>query len=140
MMTGRPFFLSDAIVLVADTAIGLAPARPYDATMTLLDWTRPNPQMQDGAFGPETWPEESRTGPPGSSDGSRAGSTGQSSAHKSRRFSARSQAPSPPKLKPVRKVRAGSALCRTCTCRTIRSTASAYRCHRPPRAGASGRR
>jgi hypothetical protein len=44
MTTGRKFLLSDAIVLVAATATGLAVVRPYYATMRLLDWTPPIPQ------------------------------------------------------------------------------------------------
>jgi hypothetical protein len=44
MTTGCRFLLSDAIVLVAATAVGLAVARPYYATMALLDWSPPIPQ------------------------------------------------------------------------------------------------
>ena len=44
MATGRRFLLSDAIVLVLATAVGLAVVRPYYATMTLLDWAPPIPQ------------------------------------------------------------------------------------------------
>jgi hypothetical protein len=42
MMTGRRFLLSDAIVFVAATAVGLAVVRPYHATMILLDWSPPS--------------------------------------------------------------------------------------------------
>ena len=44
MATGRRFLLSDAIVLVLATAVGLAVVRPYYATMKLLDWAPPIPQ------------------------------------------------------------------------------------------------
>jgi hypothetical protein len=44
MTTGRSFLLSDAIVLVAATAVGFAVVRPYYSTMALLDWTPPIPQ------------------------------------------------------------------------------------------------
>lgn len=37
----RRFLLSDAIVLVLATAVGLAVVRPYYATMKLLDWAPP---------------------------------------------------------------------------------------------------
>jgi hypothetical protein len=41
MATGRRFLLSDAIVLVAATAAGLAVVKPYHETMALLDWAPP---------------------------------------------------------------------------------------------------
>jgi hypothetical protein len=41
MTTGRKFLLSDAIVLVAATAVGLTVAKPYYETMKLLDWEPP---------------------------------------------------------------------------------------------------
>jgi hypothetical protein len=40
-MTGRRFLLSDAIVLDAAKAGGLAVVRPYHATMKFLDWSPP---------------------------------------------------------------------------------------------------
>jgi hypothetical protein len=43
MTSGRRLLLSDATVLIAATAIGLAVVTPYHATMTLLDWTPPIP-------------------------------------------------------------------------------------------------
>lgn len=43
MTTGRRFQLSDAIVLVAATAVGFAVVRPYYATMNLLDGSPPFP-------------------------------------------------------------------------------------------------
>jgi hypothetical protein len=43
MATGRRFLLSDAIMLVVATAVGLAVVRPYYATMKLLDWVPPIP-------------------------------------------------------------------------------------------------
>jgi hypothetical protein len=41
MTTSRKFLLSDAIVLVSATAVGLAVFRPYYATMTPMPWTPP---------------------------------------------------------------------------------------------------
>ena len=41
MTNPRTFHVSDAIVLVAATAIGLAVFKPYFATMTPLSWTPP---------------------------------------------------------------------------------------------------
>jgi hypothetical protein len=43
MTTGRRFQLSDAIVLVAATAVGFAVVRPYYTTMNLLDGSPPIP-------------------------------------------------------------------------------------------------
>jgi hypothetical protein len=43
MTTPRKFLLSDAIVLVAATAIGLALVKPYYAVMPPLRWTPPFP-------------------------------------------------------------------------------------------------
>jgi hypothetical protein len=39
MTTPRKFLLSDAILLVAATAVGFAVFKPYQATMTPVDWT-----------------------------------------------------------------------------------------------------
>jgi hypothetical protein len=43
MTTPRRFLLSDAIVLVSATAVGLAVVKPYYAAMTPLRWTPPFP-------------------------------------------------------------------------------------------------
>ncbi len=43
MTTPRKFLLSDAIVLVAATAVGLAMVKPYHATLPALNWGPPYP-------------------------------------------------------------------------------------------------
>jgi len=85
-----------------------------------------------------TSPAESHSGCAGALRGTRVGSTAQSAAQRSGCASPRSKTPLPPKLKPVRYMRAASTACFTQMPATSPRTSSAWRAQMSPAVGSCG--